>query len=689
MESHLARRSLVFFVLVCALVTTASAQVLPWSVKIEKVLDNTAEAGDIALSPTGEIWLLERAGTLRVFRDGAQVASLAVPVSTTCESGLLDVAFDPNYASNGRAAISYVSGTGQVRVDEVTRVPGGVDLGGMLIDLGTTASGCRPGGGLETSADGKLLVAVGDLGVGADAQDDAKFAGKLLRAEFNGAVPADNPSGTLVWAKGFRHGADLAQNPNTARANGTVYMTDRGSSTVAADEVNAPGEGGNFGWDSVSGSGGGFDDPIVSYNPVVGTEGLATITTDKFGAAAEGSLTFACLDVDEIRQATVSGAEGDALDDSGVFYNPVGDRDGTPDAGCPGSIHALGEGGDGWLYGVNDGANPGVWRMYQDTMGPREVSAPGSPFRFTVAKSGGDLEFGWEDLGSLDAGFPARDGGQHTQTYTIWEGSLPITSYDHTALLRTDGNSSGLRRLTATTTPGSGDRYYLVTAQGENVEGSAGQATDGTERNEMTDYCQNRGVGQFIGDCADEFRHVDTGEIIKLTDYNPRSPTYLQEVGLSDYRGRVIHIDLSADDCFWCNVQADFFHDVDVEFRDRDFVLLVIFTQNIGGFAYADINQCITDAAAWADTHNEDSPILCDIPRVPNPQNSDERRGAVTYNYWHASSGTPPGEDCGGTPQNLFVDQAGVVYDFQCGAFLSSTAVDNIVGPETNPETCE
>ena len=58
MESHLARRSLVFFVLVCALVTTASAQVLPWSVKIEKVLDNTAEAGDIALSPSGEIWLL-------------------------------------------------------------------------------------------------------------------------------------------------------------------------------------------------------------------------------------------------------------------------------------------------------------------------------------------------------------------------------------------------------------------------------------------------------------------------------------------------------------------------------------------------------------------------------------------------------------------------------------------------------
>lgn len=86
---------------VCAVIVLglqpASGAVLPFGLKIEKVLDNEAELGDLAVSPTGEFWLLERAtGTLRVLVGGVEAASLTLPVRNSCDSGLLDVAFAPD-----------------------------------------------------------------------------------------------------------------------------------------------------------------------------------------------------------------------------------------------------------------------------------------------------------------------------------------------------------------------------------------------------------------------------------------------------------------------------------------------------------------------------------------------------------------------------------------------------------------
>ena len=41
-----------------------------------------------------------------------------------------------------------------------------------------------------------------------------------------------------------------------------------------------------------------------------------------------------------------------------------------------------------------------------------------------------------------------------------------------------------------------------------------------------------------------------------------------------------------------------------------------------------------------------------------------------------------------GTPQNLFIDQGGVMYDFRC-SFTPGGDVQTIIAGEVNPETCE
>ena len=95
----------------------AAADVLPHGLKIEKVLGNAAELGDLAQSPTGELWLLERVtGTIRLFFAGVERSSLTLPVQSVCDSGLLDVAFAPDYAASGQARVSYVSPTGELVV---------------------------------------------------------------------------------------------------------------------------------------------------------------------------------------------------------------------------------------------------------------------------------------------------------------------------------------------------------------------------------------------------------------------------------------------------------------------------------------------------------------------------------------------------------------------------------------------
>ncbi len=273
---------------------------------------------------------------------------------------------------------------------------------------------CRPGGGLQVGKDGKLFVSTGDLGSSGNAQVDSHTSGKVLRANLDGTVPGDNPSGSLVWSKGYRNNAGLAYNPDTTRAGGTFYVSDVGaaSGAIASDEINVVTPSGNYAWDMGSGMyGNGTNDPLVAWGTsvLVNPDSMTVLRTPKFGTAHQNALIVAAPTNTttvrgKVREITLTGSELATLGQSKSFFDPVLEMDGTADPQCPARINAITTGGDGWLYSSNLGANPGIWRMWYDGPGAREVSTGGSPFPMTVERSGSQLVFGWENLGAIDAG---------------------------------------------------------------------------------------------------------------------------------------------------------------------------------------------------------------------------------------------------------------------------------------------
>src|SRR5262245_9505289 len=67
----------------------------------------------MALAPDGRIFVCEQAGTLRVIKNGALLATpfLTVTVNSSRERGLLGVAFDPNFACNQLVYVYYTATT--------------------------------------------------------------------------------------------------------------------------------------------------------------------------------------------------------------------------------------------------------------------------------------------------------------------------------------------------------------------------------------------------------------------------------------------------------------------------------------------------------------------------------------------------------------------------------------------------
>ncbi len=65
----------------------------------------------MSFAPDGRLFVCEQGGRLRVIKNGALLTTpfLTVSVSSNGERGLLGVAFDPNFASNGYVYVYYTT----------------------------------------------------------------------------------------------------------------------------------------------------------------------------------------------------------------------------------------------------------------------------------------------------------------------------------------------------------------------------------------------------------------------------------------------------------------------------------------------------------------------------------------------------------------------------------------------------
>jgi glucose/arabinose dehydrogenase len=239
-------------------------------VSVEVVATGLVTPWSIALASDGRIFVSERPGRIRVvMRDSLRDtpwATLDAAERANLEMGLMGVALHPNFPREPYLYACYTVRTpGVALINRVVRL---TDVGGRgtdaktLIDsipAGMYHDGCR----LAIGPDGKLYVTTGDGYEKTHAQDSSSLAGKVLRVELDGSIPADNPiAGSRVWTMGHRNPQGIAWDPRT----GLGILTEHGDGTI--DEINALERGANYGWPIAQGRAGNtkFVEPSLVFH---------------------------------------------------------------------------------------------------------------------------------------------------------------------------------------------------------------------------------------------------------------------------------------------------------------------------------------------------------------------------------------------------------------------------------------
>jgi hypothetical protein len=237
----------------------------------------TAPAGDVA-----RLFIVEQGGLIRILNslDGTPRATPFLDVSglivTGGEQGLLGMAFDPNYAANGRFYIHYTNTAGDIVIARygVSPNPDIANAGAQAI-LKTIAHPTNEnhnGGMLAFGPDGCLYAGIGDGGGIGDpngnAQNTNSLLGKILRldSETGNACGTDNPfanggGAPEVWSFGLRNPWRFSFD----RSTGVLYIGDVGQNQrEEVDAVVGPsaGRGINFGWNIMEG--------FACFNPPTG-----------------------------------------------------------------------------------------------------------------------------------------------------------------------------------------------------------------------------------------------------------------------------------------------------------------------------------------------------------------------------------------------------------------------------------
>ena len=223
------------------------------------------------------LFIVERGGSIRIVRDGRllSVPFLDIRSRTTTdgERGLLSMAFDPQYETNGFFYLYFTDLNGDIAVERYSvssTDPDAADPSSALriLSIPHPVFSNHNGGLLKFGPDGFLYMATGDGGgafdPGGNAQNTNSLLGKMLRIDVSNStainpysIPASNPYVSQankrpeIWAYGLRNPWRFAFDGSS----NLLYIADVGQ--AAREEVNVVGidqAGLNYGWRRMEGS---------------------------------------------------------------------------------------------------------------------------------------------------------------------------------------------------------------------------------------------------------------------------------------------------------------------------------------------------------------------------------------------------------------------------------------------------
>ena len=271
----------IFGILFPPKVAAASFTTIVWP-QISLITYQSGFSSPVHLTNAGDgsqrLFVVEQSGIIRIIKDNIVLSTPFLDIQDRVlfpgsgESGLLSVAFPPDYANKGYFYVYYTRLDGNNQTSRFHLKPGKPDEADpfseqSIILFNHPNYSNHNGGQLAFGSDGYLYIGTGDGGGGGDptgnAQNPASLLGKLLRIDVESSVnpylvPVTNPYTQTVgylgeiWALGLRNPWRYSFDHQT----GDLYIGDVGQNTEEeVDFQPASSHGGeNYGWNKLEGN---------------------------------------------------------------------------------------------------------------------------------------------------------------------------------------------------------------------------------------------------------------------------------------------------------------------------------------------------------------------------------------------------------------------------------------------------
>lgn len=332
----------------------------------------------IAFLPGGDILVTEKAGRLRIVREGRLLPD-AVPgvpeVLAQGQGGLMDVQPHPDFATNRLVYITYSKPYTDLEGARTVLIRGTFQ-NDALTNIDELFSAQAVGRGhygsrIAFDGNGYVFITAGDRQAPSrgdlyahPSQDLSNHHGVVVRLHEDGRIPADNPfvgtTGALgeIWSYGHRNPQGLAFHPVT----GDLWANEHGPQ--GGDELNVILPGRNYGWPVIGygvnyGSGTtihegtrkeGMESPKHFWVPSIATSGLMIYTGDQF-PEWRGNMFVSGLGGEQLARLTIDGQT--VLNEETLFQRM-------------GRVRDVRQGPDGYIYlAIDDrrGGATGIVRL--------------------------------------------------------------------------------------------------------------------------------------------------------------------------------------------------------------------------------------------------------------------------------------------------------------------------------------
>ena len=347
---------------------------------VKEAASGLTNAWSFEFLPGGKYLIAERPGQFRIVdKDGklsAPIKDGLPPVAYAGQGGLLDVALDPDFATNQTIYWSYSepreNGENNTAVARAKLVDGPTPkLENVQVIYHQTPSLRSPlhfGSRLVFAQDGTLFVTQGERSIMAgrmQAQDLKSGLGKIVRINKDGTIPKDNPfvgrSDALpeIWSYGHRNVQGAFLHPET----GELWELEHGPQ--GGDELNIARKGKDYGWPTITygveygpanktiGEGltqkAGMEQPLYYWDPVIAPGGLTYYGADLF-PKWKGSVFAAGLNSDYVARLTIDGEK--VLGEERMKFSDKRERYRDIDVGPDGALYVLTDGPAGRLLKV-------------------------------------------------------------------------------------------------------------------------------------------------------------------------------------------------------------------------------------------------------------------------------------------------------------------------------------------------